>query len=133
MSPRATKKHPSPPLWEWILAAIGAVLILSALGTVLYHAATEVETPAAFEIKVVSESKVGESYVVNFRLTNNGTHTAAALNVEGALTRGSEEIEKSTASITYVPPGSEREGALFFTKNPNDNDLAIRVTGYEKP
>jgi len=127
------KDSTAPPVWEWILAALGAVLIAGAIGTTLYRAATQTETPASFEVEVVSTTPAGASYAVHFKVKNKGSHTAAAVSIEGTLERGSEEIESSNASVTYIPPNSEREATLFFSKNPQDSEMMIRVTGYERP
>ena len=75
----------------------------------------------------------GEGYLVKFRVKNTGDQTAASLTVEGELKNGAEIVETSAATLTYAPSHSEREGGLFFSKNPNQYQLEIRSKGYEKP
>jgi len=36
-------------------------------------------------------------------------------------------------TLAYAPAHSIRRGGLFFTKNPQQFDLQIRVPGYEEP
>ncbi|MFN2413136.1 MAG: hypothetical protein ABR535_08825 [Pyrinomonadaceae bacterium] len=127
-----TREHPVP-FWEWIIAAFGLLLVLGAIGTTLYRAAFEESTPPILEFIVDEIQPTAKGYLVRFRVKNTGSQTAAGLAIEGSLRRGEESVETSTASLTYAPANSQREGGLFFTKNPSEFDLLIRATGYEKP
>ncbi|MEJ7624698.1 MAG: hypothetical protein WKF34_11960 [Pyrinomonadaceae bacterium] len=126
-------QSPQPPVWEWMLAALGAILILGAIGVTLYRAATREDTPASFEIQIESTERSRDSYAVTFKIQNIGSHTAAAVSIEGTLTKGEEEEESSAATITYIPPNSERQATVFFSKDPKDFETKLRVTGYERP
>ena len=121
------------PVWEWIIAAFGLILVVAATGTTLYRALTEESTPPILEISVNSVLPTATGYLVKFRVKNTGNQTAAALTIEGELKNGAESAEKSSATLTYVPSNSEREGGLFFVNNPQSFDLKIRATGYEQP
>ena len=118
------------PVWEWIIAAVGLILVVVAIGTTVYRAMTEESTPPKLEVVIDSISPNGDGYLVRFTVKNTGNQTAAAVAVEGKL---KDESETGTATLTYVPSNSERRGGLFFTKNPQQFDLQIRVTGYEEP
>lgn len=121
------------PIWEWIIAAVGLILVVGAIGMTLYRAVTEQSTPPMIEISVEAIVPMSNGYLVEFRVKNTGNQTAAALTIEGELKRGAESVESSTASLAYAPANSQREGGLFFTKNPNEFELNIRALGYEKP
>ena len=121
------------PVWEWIIAAAGLILVVAALSTTLYRAITEQSTPPTLEISVEPIEQTTNGYLVKFRVKNTGNQTAAGLIVEGELKNGEESVETSTVTLTYAPANSQREGGLFFTKNPNDFEFQIRATGYEKP
>jgi len=118
------------PVWEWIIAAVGLILVVVAIGTTVYRAMTEESTPPKLEVVIDSISPNGDGYLVRFTVKNTGNQTAAAVAVEGKL---KDESETGTATLTYVPSNSERRGGIFFTKNPQQFDLQIRVTGYEEP
>lgn len=134
MSKKAAQKDAqSPPVWEWILAGVGAVLIATAMGTALYRVASTEDPPVAFEIEVVSTTRTASGFAVDFRVKNTGSKSAAAVNIEGKLTKNGEDVETSNATVTYVPADSEREGGLFFTNDPQVHQMQIRATGYEKP
>ncbi len=124
------------PVWEWIIAAVGFILVVAALGTTLYRAVIEESTPPILEISVEAIVPTANGYLVNFSVKNNGNQTAAGLTVEGELKRGeegAESVETSSATLAYAPANSRREGGLFFSKNPNEYKLEIRAKGYEKP
>ena len=127
------RRQKETPVWEWIIAAIGLILVVAATGTTLYRAVTEKSTPPILEFSVEAIVPTANGYLVEFRVKNTGNQTAAGLTVEGELKRGEESVETSTATLAYAPANSQREGGLFFTKNPNDFELNIRALGYEKP
>ena len=120
-------------VWEWIIAAVGFTLVLGAVGTTFYRATTEDKTPPQLEVKVDSIEQSGTGHLVKFTVVNTGNQTAAAVAVEGELKNGAETAETSGATLTYSPANSKRRGGLFFTKNPRQFEMQIRVTGYEEP
>lgn len=126
-------KDIKPPVWEWILAALGVVIVAGVIGSTLYRAMTQETLPPSFEVSVDSINAVSSGFIVAFRVRNSGTQTAAALTIEGSLIKGAESVETSTATLTYAPGNSERQGGLFFTKDPGAFELKIRALGYEKP
>jgi len=134
---KETRERPKKtPVWEWIIAAVGLILVVAALGTTLYRAVIEESTPPILEISVEAIVPTANGYLVNFSVKNNGNQTAAGLTVEGELkteAEGAESVETSSATLAYAPANSRREGGLFFSKNPNEYRLEIRAKGYEKP
>ncbi len=121
------------PLLEWIVAAVGLVLVLSTIGFTFYRAWRETDTPPAVSVTVETIVAQGDRYLVTFRALNEGEGTAAAVTVEGVLLQDGEAIELSTASLDFVPSRSERQGGLFFTQNPEQYELRLRATGYADP
>jgi len=132
---KETDKKPEKKtsVWEWIIAAVGLILVVAALGTTLYRAAIEKNTPPNLEISVDSVVPSGNGYLVKFQVKNTGNQTAAALTIEGELKNGEQSAETSSATLAYAPANSVRKGGLFFTKNPDQFKLEIRATGYEEP
>lgn len=135
MAEKASKsENQNPPVWEWIIAAIGLILVAGAVGTMFYRAATEETTPPQLAFIVDSIEPVNSGFLVRFSVKNTGNQTAAGLTVEGVLKKDDREAEEtSTANLTYVPANSTRQGGLFFSKNPTESQLQIRALGYEKP
>lgn len=123
----------SPALLEWTFAAIGLLVVAAALGFLIYRGATKADTPPQIKVEVESVAQTGEDYLVNFRVTNTGDTTAAALTIEGELKKGEKSEESSDISLAYLPAKSVRRGGLFFTKDPRKFELKIRAKGFEQP
>ena len=133
----AARKKPRdgiPPL-EWAAAALG---LLIAAGDDRRRscsracAATDDPVPL-LAVTAETVTPAAQNYVVTVRLTNDSGRTAAAVQVEGVLKRGEEEVETSIATVDYVPGHSEAKGGLVFTEDPRAHQLELRVTGYEHP
>lgn len=126
-------KEEKPSSLEWIVAAVGILLVSGAIGFLIYRGATKGDLPPKLKIEVLSIVKADENYVVKFRVINAGEITAAGLTIEGELKNGEKSEETSDVTMTYVPSQSTRRGGLIFTKNPNEYQLQIRAKGYEQP
>lgn len=122
-----------PSALEWLTAALGALLIVSVLGFTVYRSATKESDPPIFSFEATSIKPSGDKFLVTFKIKNIGDETAAQVLVEGELKRADEMIETSSATITYAPSHSEREGGLVFTENPQNHSLVFKAKGYEKP
>lgn len=125
--------HAEPPVWEWIIAGIGLILVIGAVGFMLYEAMTEKSEPPNFTVTVDSINPASDGYHVKFRVKNTGDQTAADVAIEGELKQGAEIVETTTVTLTYVPSDSEREAGFVFSKNPHEYELKLRVKSYEKP
>jgi len=126
-------RHKEVPLWEWIIAGLGLILVIGSISVTFYRANTEKSTPPIISISLDSISQTEYGFLVQFSVKNTGNQTAADLNIEGVLKNGEEIEETSTMSFTYAPANSNRQGGLFFTKNPNELELQIRALGYSVP
>ncbi len=122
-----------PTALEWIVAVIGAVLVAGSIGFLLFSAVSQTGKPPILIVKKESVVTVEGGFLVKFSLENKGETNAAAVTIEGKLSDGEKEIETSSASISYAPSNSTREGGLFFTENPEGLELKLRAAGYEKP
>ncbi len=121
------------PALEWIIALIGAILVIGSIGFLLKSAINQTDKPPILTVQKESVAAVEGGFLVKFSLENKGGSNAAAVTIEGKLLNGEKEIETSSASISYAPSNSKREGGLFFTENPNGLELKLRAAGYEKP
>ncbi len=99
----------------------------------LYRAATQDTSPPNLEITVGEITAVSNAWLTEFDVKNTGNQSAAAISVAADLMKDGQSVETSTAALTYVPANAVRSGGLYFTRNPDDFELRIRVTGYEKP
>ncbi|HVE48512.1 MAG TPA: TIGR02588 family protein [Casimicrobiaceae bacterium] len=122
-----------PPLAEWIVAAIGFVLVIAAIGFLLYRALAGSNSPPMIAVHQQSVIATPSGYLVEIRVINSGGMTAAEVLVEGELKNGAETIETSEATIDYVPARSEKRGGLYFSADPRRHQLQIKAKGYRHP
>ncbi|WP_207100210.1 hypothetical protein [Paracoccus shandongensis] len=122
------------PVLEWISAGVGLVLTVAMLGFIGWQAWTSTgqELPAV-ELRVRRILPAGDGWVVEVAALNHSPATAAAVQIEGTLTRDGQTVAESQATFDYVPGNSEREGGLFFREDPNAFDLEVRTLGYARP
>lgn len=128
-----TKRAQKISPWEWAIALVSAVLVLGTIGLMLYEALDAPSTPPDIAITVEEIIRTDSSYVVVFSAHNRGQTTAASLSVEGELTSGGQTVEKSAATLDYVPSEAKRQGGLFFSSDPQQYNLTIRPKGYDQP
>jgi uncharacterized protein (TIGR02588 family) len=122
------------PLLEWISAAIGAAIAITLLAFIAAEAVRSVpEAPPVLEVRPTALKGRQGLYIVEVTVANRSGQTAAAVNIEGELRQGGTSVEKSSATLSYVPGFSEREAGLIFSRDPRQFQLQVRATGYEKP
>jgi uncharacterized protein (TIGR02588 family) len=121
------------PLLEWIVAGLGVLLVGGAIAFLIYHSMTRGRTPP--DLRAVAERvlDLDHGYVVQFRALNEGGSAAAEVTIEGELVGPDGMTERAEAVLDYLPPRSDREGALLFTGDPRRGELRLRATGYAKP
>ena len=121
------------PIWEWIVAAIGFMLVAGVIGFLLYEALGGNRMPPDVKLSVDSVVQTRNGYLVKITAVNQGGITAEGVDIEGELRRGTEAVERSRTTIDYLPPGSEKRAGLFFTRDPQQFELQVRPFGYEEP
>ena len=118
---------------EWLVAGLGALLVIFTVGYMVHFALTRPEGPPVVVLEVTGVARAGAGYLVSFKATNTGHSTGAGVVVTGELSRGGEAIEESEMTLDYLPQDSERQGGLFFTEDPAAYELVLRAQGYAEP
>ena len=121
------------PIWEWIVAGVGLVLVASVIGFLIYEAFTGKRLPPDVKLSVDSVVEIRNGVLVRITAVNEGGMTAEGVIVEAELRSGTEPVERSRTTIDYLPPRSEKRAGLFFTRDPRQLDLQVRSLGYEEP
>jgi uncharacterized protein (TIGR02588 family) len=121
------------PIWEWIVAGVGLVLVGGAISFLLYQTVRNGQSPPDITVRVESVAPTRSGYIVKITVANHGDSTAEGLVIEGDLRRGAEKVEVSHTTINYAPARSEKPGGLFFTQDPRQFALHVRALGYEEP
>ena len=121
------------PIWEWIVAGVGLVLVAGVIGFLIYEAFTGKRLPPDVKLSVDSVVEIRNGFLVRITAVNEGGMTAEGVIVEAELRSGTEPVERSRTTIDYLPPRSEKRAGLFFTRDPRQLDLQVRSLGYEEP
>lgn len=121
------------PIWEWIVAGVGLVLVAGVIGFLIYEAFTGKRLPPDVKLSVDSVVEIRNGFLVRITAVNEGGMTAEGVIVEAELRSGTEPVERSRTTIDYLPPRSEKKAGLFFTRDPRQLDLQVRSLGYEEP
>jgi uncharacterized protein (TIGR02588 family) len=121
------------PLLEWIVGAVGAALVGGAVAFLVYHSLTRDRTPPDISLVAERVLDLEDGYLVQFRASNRGGSTAAQLTIEGELASEDGDTETSEATLDYLPPRSDREGGLMFSRDPRAGQLSLRAKGYAHP
>ena len=131
---KATKKPDADSTKQTrLLAALGLAFVVGSFALLLYADFTGGKPVADLTIRIDEVTPSNNGYLVSLVIENRGAATAAALVVEGVLRKDGKEAETSLLTIDYVPAGSRRDAALFFTNDPRQGDLTVRPKGYIEP
>ena len=132
---RAKARQPrhAVPLLEWIVAAIGVLLVGGAIAYLVFHSTTRGQTPPDIRVGAEQMLELNHGYVVQFRALNEGGSAAAQVTIEGELIGPDGTTERGEAVLDYLPPRSDRTGGLLFESDPRQGELRLRATGYAKP
>ena len=124
----------TPSRAEWLVAGLGGVLVGFAVVFLLVQAFTSVnQKPPDLTLQAGVPQQVQTGYYVPVRIQNLGDETAADIVIEGALLRGNAAAETSEFTLDYAPAHSEREGGLFFSRDPRGFGLELRAKGFQEP
>lgn len=122
----ASKAPPSGhPLLQWAMAALGAVITLTAIGIVVWEA-VQPTAPPALSARIVAVQSTAAGHVATVRVQNDGDETAAAVDIEGVL-----GDQTTTASLDYVPGHGHAKAYLRFDADPRA--ASVSVKGWSAP
>jgi uncharacterized protein (TIGR02588 family) len=121
------------PIWEWIVAAVGLLLVSGVIGFLLYEAFTGSRLPPDVKVSVNSVVQTGNGFLVRVTAVNEGGMTGEGVIVEAELRSGTELMERSWTTVDYLPPRSEKKAGLFFVRDPRQFDIRVRSLGFEEP
>ncbi len=121
------------PLAERLVAGFGLVLVTGSIGLMLVEALTARPAPPALVVLAEPAQPVAGGWLVPIRVLNRGGETAAQTRVTGELRDGAALVQAGHIMFDYVPAGSERDGGLFFTRDPAGFELRVRAEGYAEP
>lgn len=121
------------PALEWILGALGGLLLLASLAFLINRAVSGADEPGAVTIVADQITQTGEAWLVQFTVHNAGTQTLAELHVSARVFDGTSEIDNAQAVIDYLPGRSKRQGGFYLRNDPGAYRLELAPEGFQKP
>ncbi|WP_230533180.1 TIGR02588 family protein [Microvirga roseola] len=132
-SVRRDENVSSTSTWEWVVAIIGAALVVGMIGYIAYYAlTTEAKVPVA-AVEPLGIERTSGGYVVLFRARSRSSVTAASLQIRGELREGPQIVETKEAMLDYLPAFAERQGGLIFQRDPSRYELRLTAESYVEP
>jgi uncharacterized protein (TIGR02588 family) len=124
----------SKPDWlEWVTGILSAILVLGIVGWIAGQAILDRDTPPEFRSTIHSTQAVAGGFRIEFELFNDGSTTAAAVEVRGEMLSDDAALETAQVTFDYVPGKSSARGALLFAEDPAGREIRIRAVGYTDP
>lgn len=131
-SRKSQQERDRPPLYEWVVAALGLFVVLCTLGLLTYEViAGDTSVPDPL-VRVTGVQEVRGGYLAQVEAFNRGGDTAAGLTIAGTLKQNGQDIETSEVTLDYLPGQSLREAGLFFSEDPRRYRLELRALGYQE-
>ena len=129
-----TSKSGTIPIAEWVVAAIGGLLVFGALGALLTDTIDNEIAAPAITLDVDTIIATGNNYVVKVTAKNGGGETAAGVVIEGVLSHpDGVPVERSELVLDYLPRRSTRMAGLIYRNDPRAYSLSLRAVGYQVP
>jgi uncharacterized protein (TIGR02588 family) len=132
-TPKANAQRKRIPLSEWIVASIGAVLVLASIAILIHGVVTSTDSPPVLRVRVASIERAGGQYLVMIEVGNQGGATAAEARIEAELRQQGAVVERSETTVDYIPRNSIRRAGLLFDRDPGAHELTLRASGYREP
>ncbi|MFN2512755.1 MAG: hypothetical protein ABR568_15200 [Pyrinomonadaceae bacterium] len=118
---------------EWVVFALGLILVSAALGYLIYSGASMGHEPPSLEVRLGTPEQRQFNFIVPVTVVNHGDETAEGVLIEVVMTSGGEEKERGELDVAFLPRHATREGWVTFDLDPRTAQLKARVLGYQKP
>lgn len=134
MSSKSRSIEAAAPYWlEWVTGLLSILLVLGMIGWIATEAILHPKTAPEFRSEILAIRAVKDGFRVEFEIFNDGTATAAAVEVRGELMEEDGSTETAEATFDYVPARSSAKGGFVFAQNPEERSIRIRAVGYTEP
>ena len=121
------------PALEWLLGSIGALMVAGAIGFLVWSGAVNGDSPPDIRVEVVRVIEQRNGWLVQVRAFNEGGSAASEVTIGGGFTAPDGTVENAETRFDYLPSRSDRQGGLFFTRDPRASGLKVRALGYAEP
>ena len=119
--------------FEWIVFALGLILVSSTLGYLIFAGASMGHEPPSLEVRLGTPEQRQFNFIVPVTVVNHGDETAEGVLIEVVMANGGEEIARGELDVAFLPRHATRQGWVTFEQDPRTAQLKARVLGYQKP
>ena len=119
------------PLLERVLAGLGGLMLAAGVAFLVHDGLTNDQGPGAVVATVTKVTQVGDAYVVEVVLENEGGETLSDLQLGAHVMDDKSELESVAVAIDYLPGHSTRKAGLYLRHDPRRYRLEIRAEGYQ--
>ena len=119
--------------FEWIVFALGLILVSSTLSYLIYAGASMGHEPPSLEVRLGTPEQRQFNFIVPVTVVNHGDETAEGVLIEVVMANGGEEIARGELDVAFLPRHATRQGWVTFEQDPRSAQLKARVLGYQKP
>lgn len=118
---------------EWVVFALGFILVASTLGYLIYAGVSMGHEPPSLEVRLGTPEQRQFNFIVPVTVVNHGDETAEGVRIEVVMESGREEKARGELDIAFLPRHATREGWVTFQQDPRTTQLKARVLGYQRP
>ncbi|CAN5779698.1 MAG: hypothetical protein H0T77_10930 [Pyrinomonadaceae bacterium] len=118
---------------EWVVFALGLILVSSTLGYLIYAGVSMGHDPPSLEVRLGTPEQGQFNFIVPVTVVNHGDETAEGVRIEVVIESGGEEKARAELDVAFLPRHATREGWVTFREDPRASQLKARVLGYQKP
>ena len=119
--------------FEWIVFALGLILVSLTLGYLIYAGASMGHEPPSLEVRLGTPEQRQFNFIVPVTVINHGDETAEGVRIEVVMESGGEVKARGEFDVPFVPRHATREGWVTFEQDPRTAQLKARVRGYQRP
>lgn len=120
-------EEPPPVSWLERLAGLTGLLVLVGVAAVLgYDGLVRARAPPDIVVEATAQQPTTRGHLVMLRVRNHGGTPVADLVVEATATDEAGSRETATLRLDQVAAGSQEEGGVIFTDEPQDLALTAR-------
>lgn len=118
---------------EWIVFAVGLVLVAATLAYLVYAGLTTGSQPPSIEVRLGTPEQSSHNFIVPVTVINHGDKTAGGIRIEVLMESGGTQQERGELDVPFLPRRATRQGWVTFEHDPRAAQLKARVLGYEEP
>ncbi|MEK6283637.1 MAG: hypothetical protein AABN95_25055 [Acidobacteriota bacterium] len=126
-------KKPQKNWLEWVVFALGVILVSSTLGYLIYAGVSMGHEPPSLEVRLGTPEQREFNFIVPVTVVNHGDETAEGVRIEVVMESAGEADARGELDVPFLPRHATREGWVTFEKDPRAAKLKARVLGYQKP